>query len=444
MQTGSITSLTSADSSADATATGSESPSDTIGQSVTVSGSLSSETSAPSTGSSGVESAVRPTESGVNTSEGESSFVSATSSFLNGTEPGVTAPTTLIETSQPAEQPQQQPTTTTTVVPHPPTQTPATSNWLPTVLVTAATATDEGTLTNSDIVQATGTAATSGLPRAITPADPIKPAPDYQVITIGFKAPLNYPFVVKNSISSAQIFQFLPEVLKFPFISTHHDSSIYKDVSVNRLIPFTSSQVSYTITVAEVYFPSSAIAALSDLIISPGSLIYRNPDSTQNTLASLIDARVALVGLATSSGSGSGNGAGDDAESNPLLKYHGSMDSEANAAAESSDNVSSGRVAAIAVGAASGCGIYLSLMLFLFKRYKNNSGNIELESTDSESRLGMSEVDSRGTSSGSPTFSGMFGRFSDRENGSHSGSDSSARGKISVPVKASNSLGWYQ
>lgn len=235
------------------------------------------------------------------------------------------------------------------------------------------------------------------MPKAITPATTASPGPDYEVVTIGFKESLNYPFVVEHSLSSAQIFDYLPLVLTFPFTA---DSS-YSNVTVKRLVPYTASGIDYIITVAEVYFPIEAVSSLQLLVEDTSSKLYRNSDATDAKLASLIDNRIPLTGLdttATSSATSSDNNGSMDSSNSPVSKK--------------------GVVAGVATGAAAGTIAYMSLMVLLFRRFKKKRNNIELPPSDSESNLEASNQVSAGTPS--------------TEN----------RPPISNPVNTFNSLGW--
>lgn len=310
-------------------------------------------------------------------------------------------------------------------------------------MVIAETPSSNASKSTESIVQASATgASTSGLPRAITPETTTTPGFDYQVITVGFKSALNYPFVVENSISSAQIFQYLPRVLKYPF---NGDKSL-QDVSVRRLIPYTASNIDYTITVAEVYFPKDSVKALGSFITTPGSAIYRNPDSVLQALASLIDSRIPLTGLVTDDQQVSGS----SSDSNPSTNSYGSMDIVSNTKV-----ADKGRIAGITIGAAAGCGLYMTLMVLLFRKFRKSNKALELPITDSESNLGFSDEDSSMLESSSG-FSAIFSRINhggvltgDPNGGGddmmmmNNNNNNLRPNNISEPVQASNSLGWY-
>ncbi|KAH3688962.1 hypothetical protein WICPIJ_000053, partial [Wickerhamomyces pijperi] len=185
-----------------------------------------------------------------------------------------------------------------------------TSNWLPTSLITAATTVDVDATTTTSV-------RTTDLPKVLAPADQVSASDlskNYTLITVGFKKAFNYPFVVKNALSSAQIFEYLPGVLNGPYDFVNPSTTIYQ------LVPFSSTDVDYIITVAEVYFPSSEVESLQQNILNLTSPLYTNSDQTLNELAKLIDPSVPITGLltklqsSTSSSSSSGDGSSSDSD----------------------------------------------------------------------------------------------------------------------------------
>ncbi|CAK9435454.1 uncharacterized protein LODBEIA_P01810 [Lodderomyces beijingensis] len=335
------------------------------------------------------------------------------------------------------------PPTTSTGVARAGGSTSSTKNWLPSSLVMATTPSrDAENTSQSEIEEGSPTPdSTSGLPRAITPEATSAPKSGYTIITVGFKNALNYPFVVNNTVTSAQIFSFLPGVLTFPFTNTKG----FGDVTVKQLIPYQAASINYTITVAEVYFPSNSIMTLSQLISSPDSMIYKNPDGIQNTLASLIDSRIPLIGLDESDQRSIGLSSGNNAPVNP----NGSMDMAYTDQTSSTKE----RVAGITVGAAAGCGLYMGLMVLLFAKFRRNNKNVELPLSDSESNFGMSSDDFFTTDDSASGFSAIFTRINNgcilngEDQRPHPEYSPQLRGpganNISEPVQASNSLGWY-
>ncbi|SCV01050.1 LAME_0G13740g1_1 [Lachancea meyersii CBS 8951] len=240
----------------------------------------------------------------------------------------------------------------------------ATTNWLPYSLVTAS-AFGTASYQSSFDVQATAT-----LPQVILPSAPASKAQNYSQITVGFKRELNYPFLIENSLASAQIFSFLPGILTYPFMSwrDHHRNTTFpekreftetrgvlrgtsgqgdgdfhasaltvldtvraiqnlselletnfSDVAVNEILPLLIPGDSYISSIAVVYFPTSAIDILQKMVLNNNSKVYSNPDPALKSLSLLIDPTVPLTGLidsALSSGdspsgsSGSSEGGG--------------------------------------------------------------------------------------------------------------------------------------
>lgn len=256
-------------------------------------------------------------------------------------------------------------------------------------------------MTTQVLADSTAVAQTLGLPKAITPASTANPASNYKLVTVGFREPLNYPFVVSHSILSAQIFDYLPQVLKFPF----NGNAEFEDIAVNRIVPFGSLDVNYIISVAEVYFPEDVIDLLQQLLADNNSKLYQNKDPTTAMLALLIDVRVPLTGLNTAA-----------LPTTPAPVDNGSVGSS------DSKSSNSGVVAGIAVGASMGSLAYMSLMVLMFRKYKKR--NIELQS-DLESQV----ESGYGSSNGSATSPVSL---------------STAKFQISVPVAAQNSLGWSE
>ena len=88
----------------------------------------------------------------------------------------------------------------------------------------------------------------------------------------------------------------------------------------------------------------------------------------------------------------------------------------------------------------------MSFMVLLFKRFKKGKA-IELPPSDGESNIGLSDGTALERSSG---FSAIFNRINgggvlgDSSLGLDTTPNNPFNGRISEPVQASNSLGWYQ
>ncbi|AJU77915.1 Hkr1p [Saccharomyces cerevisiae YJM981] len=226
--------------------------------------------------------------------------------------------------------------------------------WLPTAIIVESSETGPTTASFNPSI-------TGSLPNAIEPAVAVSEPINHTLITIGFTAALNYVFLVQNPLSSAQIFNFLPLVLKYPFSNTSSelDNSIgelstfilsYRSgsstttlspksisslsvvkkkknqqkknatkstedlhppqvdtssIAVKKIVPMVDSSKAYIISVAEVYFPTEAVTYLQQLILDENSTLYSNPQTPLRSLAGLIDSGIPLGGL-TLYGSGDG------------------------------------------------------------------------------------------------------------------------------------------
>ncbi|CAI4059232.1 Hkr1p SKDI_04G6270 [Saccharomyces kudriavzevii IFO 1802] len=218
--------------------------------------------------------------------------------------------------------------------------------WLPTTIIVEPSQTGSSTAPFNPSI-------TGSLPSLIEPAVAVSEPANHTLITVGFTAGLNYEFLVQNPLSSAQIFNFLPLVLGYPFSNTRLEVqsstqglssfvlsyqsgtstttlspksvsslSIVKkkkkgekrnatastadlylpsietsSIVVKQIVPMVNSSKAYVIAVAEVYFPTEAISYLQKLILDASSPIYNNPQTPLRTLAGLIDSRIPLGGL---------------------------------------------------------------------------------------------------------------------------------------------------
>ncbi|CAD6613106.1 XXYS1_4_G0049440.mRNA.1.CDS.1 [Saccharomyces cerevisiae] len=218
--------------------------------------------------------------------------------------------------------------------------------WLPTAIIVESSETGPTTASFNPSI-------TGSLPNAIEPAVDVSEPINHTLITIGFTAALNYVFLVQNPLSSAQIFNFLPLVLKYPFSNTSSelDNSIgelstfilsYRSgsstttlspksisslsvvkkkknqqkknatkssedlyppqvdtssIAVKKIVPMVDSSKAYIVSVAEVYFPTEAITYLQQLILDENSTLYSNPQTPLRSLAGLIDSGIPLGGL---------------------------------------------------------------------------------------------------------------------------------------------------
>ncbi|GME66958.1 unnamed protein product [[Candida] boidinii] len=254
--------------------------------------------------------------------------------------------------------------------------TKTTSNWLPSTLII------DSTSSGQSVTQSTTSVATSALPKAISPVQTTSAAANYELITIGFQKALNYAFVVQNSLTSAQIFEYLPGVLTYAFPNVDADA-----VFVKQLVPYTADDVSYIITVAEVYYDSSKIDNLQNVITNLSSTLYSNPSDAERSLATLIDPRVPISGLldsisdsgssysSTSSTDNSGNSSSDSETSDSKVlgvsEDLGSMDGvvQTRNRNEVTPKTQSSKVIGVIVGCVVGVVAYIGLII-LFHRLR--------------------------------------------------------------------------
>jgi len=312
---------------------------------------------------------------------------------------------------------------------NPVTSTTASSGstaWLPVALITAAsTASDPSPqATGSDqsaAAQATGSANT---PTIITPANGIpETPPNSTLVRIGFTQSLNYPFVVQNSVTVAQIFQFLPIAGSY---ALQIDGS---DVTVRSLEPYTVSQ--YTATSALVFVPQDQVDNLQVQILATNSRLYSQSDPTAQQLVIVIDPTIPLLAETSSSGTTNSNGgagtSGGAGFSNQGA-IGGSLDNGQSQEITSSSSLS-GKEAAIGIGAAIAAIVYAALMFLGVRRFRKQSMQAQLD------RHHHSRVSSiTGERSISPPFAQSF-----RSSGSSGGR--SVRGQnISAPLMTENTL----
>lgn len=159
-------------------------------------------------------------------------------------------------------------------------------------------------------------------------------------------------------------------MLKTPF------NNSYENITVQQLVPLESKAVSYLATVAEVYFPTTEISTLSELISNSSSQIYTDVDGPAKYLAYLIDTSIPLTGLlqtgitkpgSASSNSTSGSGArfgspNDDSNSGALGTNMKSVNGAGNSIASSKS-----KIAGLVVGVVAGGCTYIAAMVLLIR-----------------------------------------------------------------------------
>jgi hypothetical protein len=263
--------------------------------------------------------------------------------------------------SQPTQSPQSPSSRTT--------QTGAVKSWLPTYIIAETNTAPTNTATTLE------TTTTTPLPKAIMPTAIVSELPDYELVSIGFKQALNYAFIVEHALASAQIFEYLPKVLLNAFPDLDSNSVIVK-----KLVPYTSHEVEYIITVAEIYFLKSEFSKLQSLVLDPSSCIYNNTDVTAASLAELIDPKIPVDGLiktldqanmqSSSGDSGTDSNSPDTAQSR-ILQSLGSIDSHAlssSATARAKTMKDKRVIIGIVVGSIVGFILYVYGVIYLLRR----------------------------------------------------------------------------
>lgn len=200
--------------------------------------------------------------------------------------------------------------------------------WIPTELITQAPE------TASTISSAIGGTQTMTLPQAVAAATQIPESEGYSLITVGFKKPLNYKFVVSEPKSSAQIFGYLPAALNTPF------KNVFTNITVLQIVPLQNDSLDYLISVAEVYFPTAEVEELSNLIMNTSSTFYTDGTGTAKSMAAMVDPSIPLTGLlrnSNSNSSGSSDGS-SSSDSNSGSSNSGSTSNSGDSSSSSADS----------------------------------------------------------------------------------------------------------
>jgi len=259
------------------------------------------------------------------------------------------------------------------------------------------------------------------------------------MIQVGFLFPLNYEFVVANSMSSAQIFSYLPKGIA-DGLGLDADQ-----VVMHSLIPYdTNSQLGYITTLALAYIPTNMVSTLGLDLHIPTAAIYNDPDSSVNALVNYINPAIPITPGSTLSGS-SVTGT-DSSSSSSSSSAAGNDNGVFNPNTQESTPAVKGTTAGIAVGAVGAAAAYGAAMFFIARRYKKRKqGHRRSSSIQNPSEMRQS--------GSPPLIGGLFmsgGRLSpggtttnDRNSRGSGRTGNSARTQqISAPMMAENSLGW--
>jgi hypothetical protein len=294
--------------------------------------------------------------------------------------------------------------------------------WLPTALITATGTTSDPSpqATGSDQSSAAQATDAANTPTIITPANGIPETPaNSTLVRIGFLQSLNYPFVVQNSVTVAQIFQVLPIAGAYALNVGN------SDVIVRSLEPYAVSD--YTATSALVFIPNDEVNSLELQLLATNSRLYSQNNPTAQQLVDLIDPTIPLLANSPSSSTTDSNGA--SASGAAGASDQGAIGGSLDNGQSQETSTSSGKQAAIGIGAAAAAIAYAALMFLGARRFRKQSTQAQLD------RHHHSRVSSiTGERPISPPFAQSF-----RSSGSSGGRG--VRGQnISAPLMTENTL----
>ncbi|KFY76805.1 hypothetical protein V499_03651 [Pseudogymnoascus sp. VKM F-103] len=413
-----------------------------------ISSIISSETAGPGTGT-GVPTTAFPTASGTNSTTIRLPPVetgSDTTSLRNNGTAIVLPPTTTqkptsltdIPTTTPAA-----PTTTATTE-----GVPTTSDWVGSSILIQTTPTGPKPTTTTAIPSGIP----STLPQVVAPLTGVPTAKvGYTLIQVGFTYALNYEFVVANSMSSAQIFSYLPKGIAYGLEIKE------SDVIMHSLQPYdTSRSLGYITTLALAYIPTKVVSNLDIMIHVPVSRLYKNPSEPVAVIMSSINPSIPITvgsGLDGSDPAVPAGGAGSSPTpggNDSGTENGGIFDTNQN----NQTPGAKGMTAGIATGAVVAAAAYGAAMFFIARRYKRrklshrrtrslmNPGEM-MEATGGSPALPGGVYMSGGrqsTGSGESSSDASADRHS-RGSGRSAG-NSARTAQISGPMMAENSLGW--
>ncbi|KAF2705671.1 hypothetical protein K504DRAFT_387787, partial [Pleomassaria siparia CBS 279.74] len=274
----------------------------------------------------------------------------------------------------------------------------------------------------------------SDLPVMIAPPGPAPTRPANSFMgQIGFKWPLNYPFVCAND-GGNQIFTYLPIA-----IADGLNISL-SDVVIAGLKPLdTTSNAGFITTLAIFYIPSDLNTTLQAQLRSPPDPFWHNKNETVNQLTNLINSAFPLEAGGTIESPNSAPVGEQNSSPTGTNQGGGAMGGDMGASRKV--NPAS---AGIATGAVMGAIAYGAAMFFVARRYRNKKiAHRRSPSVPSTSRFTYGSMTGGGawmSGARGPSSTPPGGRDS---RGSNSSNDRSVRTQqISAPVMAENSLGW--
>ena len=257
------------------------------------------------------------------------------------------------------------------------------------------------------------------------------------MIQIGFKYPLNYKFVWTHDQSQQQIFKYLPLGISYGL------NIEVNNVTMQTLRAWDTTQdLHYITTLAIAWIPSGLVENLGLLVQTQTSRFYNNPDSSTNTLLSMINNALPIA--ADNSTDGMDTPPGAMPTSTTSQKTNGAPIGGSIGASAPVKPSAIG----IGVGITCGAAVYGAAMFFVARRYKKRRQS-HLRSPSMYSSPVMSHI-GPDAGAGTALMSGGIdrsispyhdedGRAGSRGSGR---SGSTGRQQISAPVMAENSLGW--
>ncbi|KFY44491.1 hypothetical protein V494_01448 [Pseudogymnoascus sp. VKM F-4513 (FW-928)] len=355
---------------------------------------------------------------------------------------------------------------TTLVIPVPTTtQKPTSLTDIPTTSAEVSVPTTSDWVGSSILIQTTQTGpkptATTAIPSGIPSSLPQVVAPingvpsakvGFTLIQVGFTYSLNYEFVVANSMSSAQIFTYLPKGIAYGLEIKE------SDVIMHSLMPYdTSSSLNYITTLALAYIPTKVVSNLGIMIHVPVSRLYKNPSEPVAVIMSSINPSIPItVGSGLDGADPAVPGGAEGSTPAPGDKDNGNGNGgifDNNNNANNQTPGAKGMTAGIATGAVVAAAAYGAAMFFIARRYKRR----KLSHRRARSLMNPAEMME---ASGSPALPGGVYMSGGRQSTGSGESSSDASGgrqsrgsggsagnsartaQISGPMMAENSLGW--
>lgn len=262
------------------------------------------------------------------------------------------------------------------------------------------------------------------------------------MIQIGFHAGYNYPFVVHNAKSAAQLYSLLPQALQY---AGGFDENL---VQLRKLVPLdTTTSLGYITTLAYVTYPETLVDALAQDVRIPSSPLYNNPEQLIYNFTQQINPAIDIK-LGWIPDDVPGADGGDPASPDPATPNGDPFNGGASGQGGQSGS-SQGATAGIVGGAICVAAAYGAVMFIIARRYKRKKqAHRRTSSVSNASDMRQTPRSSPALMGGallSRDFTGYGGVAGGRDShgSGRSGMGNSSRTQyISAPVAAENSLGW--